>query len=82
MQILQVCKHDLYDTSKDGNTESRELILAIQIFTAQIKVKINFDSFGFCSQALTKAFSSPVISMIMAISAAYEVFCSLWSNYF
>lgn len=36
MQISQDCKHDLYDTSKHGNTESRKLILAIQIFTTQI----------------------------------------------
>lgn len=36
MQISQVCKYDLYDTSKHGNTESRELILAIQIFTTQM----------------------------------------------
>lgn len=36
MQISQVCKYDVCDTSKYGNTESRELILAIQIFTTQI----------------------------------------------
>lgn len=73
MQISQVCKHDLYDTSKRGNTKSRELILAIQIFTTQIQVKTYFDSVDFCStQALTtKAFSSLGKSMIMIISVAY-----------
>lgn len=42
-----------------------------------MEVKTNFDSTGFVQALTTKAFSSVVKSMIVIISGAYEVFCSL-----